>query len=254
MEIVTPNPAPSKKSNSRIVFMLSTIVVSMFVFAVFIMPPLYDIFCEITGLNGKSDTLARQSIVDFDPQKSTLLTAPLSTSSGTTSATAEYSDAKTEHTESATSTRPTKTLQFLADTHPDMPWNFKPSTFSMKISPGQRHHTVFLVKNTTNKPMMGQAVPSVTPGHMAQYLKKIECFCFTQQTLAPFEEKEMPLSFYLSEDAPDDISTLTLSYMLYNITEAAPAEADNQQQSQEPSQASNTSASIGREKRENTET
>ena len=98
-----------------------------------------------------------------------------------------------------------------------MPWEFKPERFSVKAIPGQPQRINYYAKNNANLAITGQAVPSVTPGHMGKYLKKIECFCFTQQTLDAKEETLMPLRFTITEDAPKDIGTITLSYKLYNI-------------------------------------
>ena len=66
--------------------------------------------------------------------------------------------------------------------------------------------------------MTGQAVPSVTPGQASRYLNKIECFCFTQQTLEAGEEMEMPVQFYMAEDLPGEVGTVTLSYTLFPVT------------------------------------
>lgn len=227
MDIAPSTPSNTEStvrphSHGRIVGGLSLIAIGMFVFAIFILPPLYDVFCEITGLNGKADTLARQAISP-NQSMSDLSYAP-SITDNTTLSNATYTavnnaenSAENNTVDNSSAALPI-TIQFLADTHKEMPWEFKPMVFSMKIRPGKRHQTTFWVKNLSGDEMTGQAIPSVSPGHMAQYLKKIECFCFTQQTLAGFEEKEMPLSFYLSEDAPSDVSTLTLSYMLYNMS------------------------------------
>ena len=73
--------------------------------------------------------------------------------------------------------------------------------------------------------MVGQAVPSVSPGPAAAYLKKVECFCFNRQELQPEQSKLMPLKFYIDPALPDDINTITLSYSLYDITQSAPVPA-----------------------------
>jgi cytochrome c oxidase assembly protein subunit 11 len=73
--------------------------------------------------------------------------------------------------------------------------------------------------------MIGQAVPSVSPGPAAAYLKKVECFCFNRQELQAGESKSMPLKFYIDPTLPEDINTITLSYSLYDITQSKPAPA-----------------------------
>jgi cytochrome c oxidase assembly protein subunit 11 len=76
----------------------------------------------------------------------------------------------------------------------------------------------FYAKNNAQHDIIGQAVPSVSPGMAANYFHKIECFCFTQQPLKAAEEVEMGLQFYVDLALPKDINTLTLSYTLYDIT------------------------------------
>lgn len=83
----------------------------------------------------------------------------------------------------------------------------------------------FRVFNPTERTMVGQAVPSVSPGPAAAYLKKVECFCFDHQELRAGQSKLMPLKFYIDPALPDSINTITLSYSLYDITESVPAPA-----------------------------
>jgi len=79
--------------------------------------------------------------------------------------------------------------------------------------------TTFYARNTANTTITAQAVPSVTPSRAAQYLHKTECFCFEQQRLASGESLDMPLRFIIDRDLPEDITTITLSYTLYDITQ-----------------------------------
>ncbi len=81
----------------------------------------------------------------------------------------------------------------------------------------------YRVFNPTDRTMIGQAVPSVSPGPAAAYLKKVECFCFNRQELRAGESKLMPLKFYVDPDLPDNINTITLSYSLCEITQSTPA-------------------------------
>jgi cytochrome c oxidase assembly protein Cox11 len=73
------------------------------------------------------------------------------------------------------------------------------------------------VRNTSDRPITGQAVPSVTPGQAAQHFEKIECFCFSQQTLGPGEAREMPLAFIVKPEVDRNISHITLSYAFFSI-------------------------------------
>jgi cytochrome c oxidase assembly protein subunit 11 len=94
-------------------------------------------------------------------------------------------------------------------------WDFYPKQSSMKVHPGQVQLATYFAKNVTNSPVVGQAVPSVSPGQAAQYFKKIECFCFQRQELKAGESKEMPLTFFVSPDLPENVQTITLSYAFY---------------------------------------
>ena len=87
---------------------------------------------------------------------------------------------------------------------PGLGWNFYPKQANIKLHPGQIETVIFVAKNTTNEVVVGRAVPSVTPGIAATNLKKIECFCFVNQSLKPGEEKEMPLRFFVSPELPKD--------------------------------------------------
>ena len=153
----------------------------MFAFG-FALVPLYDVFCEVTGINGK----VFQS--DYEDELLTDDGRPLA-------------------------------IQFISTNNENMPWVFEPSEKVMKISTGEYYTATFYVKNTTNKKMVAQAVPSVAPSNAAAHLKKLECFCFEQQELAASESMDMPLRFIIDSEIPEDIETLTLSYTLFDITD-----------------------------------
>ena len=89
----------------------------------------------------------------------------------------------------------------------------------MKVHPGELNETEFFVRNPVSRMMTAQAVPSVTPFYAAEYLHKTECFCFEQQQLAGGEDLQMPLRFIIDPDLPAEVTTLTLSYTLFDITE-----------------------------------
>ncbi|AOS96417.1 Cytochrome c oxidase assembly protein CtaG [Microbulbifer aggregans] len=168
--------------NAKVTAKLLTLAVSMLAFALFIMPPLYDAFCEITGLNGKTG-------------------------------------AKYEAVPAAVDTERLVKVQFVASNNENMPWQFRPSVISVKVHPGEPMDTVFLAENPTGKLMVGQAIPSVVPSKAAQYFHKTECFCFNQQTLAAGESAELPLRFIVDPDLPPGVNTITLSYTLFDVTE-----------------------------------
>ncbi|MCP1267813.1 cytochrome c oxidase assembly protein [Aeromonas hydrophila] len=167
---------------------LALIIVLMFGFA-FALVPLYDVFCRITGLNGKTaDRPATVERTVIDDKR-------------------------------------TIQVEFLAHADTQMPWQFNGETQRLSVKPGEMRQVNFKVFNPTDSTMVGQAVPSVSPGTAAAYLKKVECFCFNRQELKAGESKLMPLKFYVDPALPDDINTITLSYSLYDITESKPAPA-----------------------------
>ncbi|EKE81499.1 cytochrome C oxidase assembly protein [Idiomarina xiamenensis 10-D-4] len=106
-----------------------------------------------------------------------------------------------------------------------MPWDFAPETREVRVHPGETKLVNFLVHNRTGNNMVAQAIPSVAPGEAALYLNKVECFCFNQQPLAANDDAKMPMQFYLDPDIPEHITTMTLSYTLYDMTANATADA-----------------------------
>lgn len=173
-----------KQSNQRMVIKLLLIVVAMFVFAVGVLPPMYDAICDLTGLNGKTSNEPANSdaaVVEQDREV---------------------------------------TIQFLADTDPNMVWDFKPNVFSVKVHPGQIQKVDFHVRNPASHVIIGQAIPSIAPAQATPYFKKTECFCFHSQELAGGQQMDMPLIFYVDPELPKSVHTITLSYQLYDITES----------------------------------
>lgn len=164
--------------NSKLVRKLLWMVVGSLAFA-FALVPLYDVLCTLTGLNGKTENSAAL-ISTAIPDESRWVT-----------------------------------VQFTSNVMPGLGWNFAPKQASIRLHPGQIETVIFVAKNITNQVVVGQAVPSVTPGIASANLKKIECFCFVRQSLAPGEEKEMPLRFFVSPDLPKDVSDMTLSYSFF---------------------------------------
>lgn len=152
----------------------------------FALVPLYDVFCNLTGLNGKTEGLpaAVQKSMKVDESRWV-------------------------------------TVEFTSSVMPGLAWNFYPKQNSVKVRPGQITLAMFEAKNVTNETVVGQAVPSLSPGQATPYFKKIECFCFQQQKLKAGETKEMPLRFYVSPDLPQDIRTVTLSYAFYHAVQPA---------------------------------
>lgn len=173
---------------NKTVIKLSVLAVSMFVFALYGLPPLYDAFCEWTGLNGKgglvkAEAVPTQIVTDRDVR-----------------------------------------VSFVAVNNEQMPWEFKPNNPIVVVKPGQVTNVTFFAKNTTDHDMVSRAIPSFVPSTAADYFKKIECFCFENQTLAAGESANMGIQFYVDPELPKSITNITLSYTIFDIT-AATADA-----------------------------
>lgn len=110
----------------------------------------------------------------------------------------------------------TITVQFDANLH-DLPWRFQPLQRSVQVHPGELVHIDYEVSNTRTEPITGQAVPSYGPQLAGRYFRKMDCFCFTQQTLAPGERRTMPVVFVVDAELPDDVNTITLSYTFFEV-------------------------------------
>lgn len=170
--------------NKRLVRKLMFAAVGMFGFG-FALVPMYDVICDITGLNGKTQDQVAES------------QAPA----------ADEVDEREI------------TVQFMASNNAGMDWVFGPNDVQVKVHPGEIKVVSYRARNPNDYAMVGQAIPSVAPNEAAQYLKKLECFCFAEQTLQPGEEVDMAIRFFVDADIPEKIKKLTLSYSLFDITE-----------------------------------
>jgi cytochrome c oxidase assembly protein subunit 11 len=110
-------------------------------------------------------------------------------------------------------------VKFDATVHPDLPWSLVPLERKVRVRPGEAHLVKFVAQNRSGREITGQAIPSIAPWQATGFFSKMECFCFTQQTLAGNERVEMPLRFSVSPDLPTDIDSLTLSYNVLRISE-----------------------------------
>ena len=117
------------------------------------------------------------------------------------------------------------TLEFDANVRSDLPWKFRPLQSSVKVHPGQLVQVMYEVRNTSDRPITGQAIPSYGPQVAGQFFRKQECFCFAKQTFAPGEVRQMPVVFVIDAALPKDVTTITLSYTFFNVEGAAPTAA-----------------------------
>jgi cytochrome c oxidase assembly protein subunit 11 len=109
------------------------------------------------------------------------------------------------------------TVEFTGHAMAGLPWEFRPMVKKIDVHPGQPITVSYYVRNPTAEKMIGQAVPSVSPPVAGSHFNKVECFCFTQQPLAPGESREMPVRFIVDKNLPPEVRTLTLSYGFFNI-------------------------------------
>lgn len=173
-----------ERKHLKLVVILTGIVLGMFGFG-FALVPIYNSLCQTLGINGKTRTEA----VAYDAQK-----------------------IKVQQDREVL-------VEFVATNNGGVPWAFYPKTSKIKVHPGEIVKLAFYAENKTNHSMTVQAIPSVTPGIAAKYLKKTECFCFTQQTLNGHEAMNMPLLFHLDPELPEQVKTVTLSYTLFDVSD-----------------------------------
>jgi len=107
------------------------------------------------------------------------------------------------------------TVEFDANT--TGPWRFRPVTASMKVHPGEMSQVVYEVVNTQNHKMDAQAIPSYAPQQAEKFFKKVDCFCFKQQTLGANEARQMPVVFFIDPKLPENVKTITLSYTFFEV-------------------------------------
>lgn len=158
---------------------LVAIPVLMFGFG-YLLVPLYDVFCEVTGLNGKTGELsaAEASLLVEDKQRLV-------------------------------------NVQFVASVNENGPWEFRPTVTSMKVHPGKPYTTRYFARNQQGRAMVSQSIPSVAPLKASPFFKKTECFCFVEQRFNAEETREMPLTFVINPALPQDVDTVVLSYTLF---------------------------------------
>lgn len=174
-----------KNVHQKILTLLTIIMVGMFCFT-FALVPIYNVFCKVTGLNGKVDIQKPGTFTRY--QNETVQNSRLIT------------------------------IEFDVNTNKQVPCAFSPSHTALQIKTGELTLTSYYVKNLSPNTLTIQAIPSITPGTAAKYLKKLECFCFNKQTLKPGESMQLPLRFWLEPEIPNEVKRMTLSYTLFDVT------------------------------------
>ncbi|GAB2509911.1 cytochrome c oxidase assembly protein [Lysobacter humi (ex Lee et al. 2017)] len=107
------------------------------------------------------------------------------------------------------------TVQFDGTVNSKLDWEFKPQQLTMEVQPGKPYETMYFARNASKNAIVGSAAPSVAPSRASAYFVKTECFCFTAQTLAGGESRDMPVRFVVDPNLPDDVHTITLSYTFF---------------------------------------
>ena len=171
--------AANRDSNRTLTLKLLAFAVGMFAFGFVVLPPLYDVFCDLTGFGGRTNATA-----------ATVTEAP--------------------------DTTRTIRIEFMTTVNEYAPWEFAADVDSMEVVPGKMYFATFSATNRAGVDKVAQAVPSVAPLVANTHFKKIDCFCFENQAFAANEERPLPLQFIVDPDLPEYIDTITLSYTLFD--------------------------------------
>ena len=166
-----------RHDNRLLLAKLSVVVIAMFGFG-YALVPFYEKICEVTGL---------RNIAQADAVRNTQVDT----------------------------TRDVR-IEFDSNIR-RLPWQFRALTPVVDVHPGEVRQVMFEIVNATDRVMTGQAIPSYGPPHAAQYFRKLECFCFSRQTLQPGERRQMPVVFVVDADLPKDVPTITLSYTFFEV-------------------------------------
>jgi cytochrome c oxidase assembly protein subunit 11 len=110
-----------------------------------------------------------------------------------------------------------RTITVELDGNAQGPWRFRPTTRSIEVHPGELASVMYEVVNTQNRTVQAQAIPSYAPQSATPHFKKVECFCFKQQTMQPKEARQMPVVFFIDPALPKEVKTITLSYTFFEV-------------------------------------
>lgn len=171
------------KSHLKVVGKMLALTIGMFGFG-YAMVPMYNIICDITGLNGKTGRVSVESVASAE-----------------TLADREV------------------IVEFVSSINQSGAWIFRPSVKTMTVQPGKLYNTSYYAENLTDSYVVAQATPSVSPFAAAKYFNKTECFCFTRQPFEGKSSKDMPITFIIDEDLPINIDRVTLSYTFFRSPE-----------------------------------
>ncbi|MDO9360827.1 MAG: cytochrome c oxidase assembly protein [Polaromonas sp.] len=174
-----------KRENFRMVGKLGVIVLGMFCFG-YALVPIYKAICEMTGINVLA--LGDRQIPGATPKMS-----------------------------SNTQVDTSRSITVEFDANARGPWMFKPAVNSVQVHPGELATVMYEFQNVQNRTMSAQAIPSYAPLQAGSHFNKLECFCFSQYTLAPGEKKQWPVAFVIDPKLSKDVTTITLSYTFFEV-------------------------------------
>jgi len=172
------------RGNRRTATRLAAVGVAMFGFG-FALVPLYEVFCEVTGLGGRTGVVAAEAldgVVDVDREIR---------------------------------------VSFVGHVNAALPWEFEPVEAEVRVHPGGVYEARFVARNVSGRDTVGRAVPRVVPAEASRYFNKTECFCFTQQALAAGESREMPVRFVIGKKLPPRFISVTLAYTFFPADESS---------------------------------
>ena len=174
--------SPAKKPHLLVAGKMLGVAIAMFGFG-YLMVPMYNIICDITGLNGKTGRVSVSSVAEAAPDDREI------------------------------------TVEFVSSINQGGSWIFRPEVKTMTVQPGKLYNTSYYAENLTDDFVVAQATPSVTPFAAAKYFNKTECFCFTRQPFEAGGSRDMPLTFIIDEDLPINVDRVTLSYTFFRSPE-----------------------------------
>ncbi|HLF66166.1 MAG TPA: cytochrome c oxidase assembly protein [Gammaproteobacteria bacterium] len=172
-----------RKGHGRLIALLLAATLGMLLFA-FAMVPLYDAFCEMTGINNKGGRVRVEIPTEIDTSRIIK-------------------------------------VKFITHVHGDTPLEFYALENTLEVHPGEVNRMMFYTKNNTVDDKVGQFIATTTPGVADRYVKKTECFSYNQQYVDPWSEKEMAVIFFIDKDIPKDMEELIMFYTLYDNTSGA---------------------------------
>jgi cytochrome c oxidase assembly protein subunit 11 len=167
---------------------LALFAIGMFGFG-YLLVPAYDVFCDITGLGGRTNETPAAAVAAPDDSRDI-------------------------------------DLEFVTTVNQSAPWTFEAKAPGMRIHPGGVYEAVFVAENLSGRRQVAQAVPSIAPAGAAEHFKKLDCFCFTTQEFAANESRELLVRFIVDRELPEYVDTITLSYTMFDTHAVADASDD----------------------------